>query len=116
MSSRGISPTSTARASAGVSINGKQWGRPDDTVGVAGVVNGISGVHAAFLNAGGLGILIGDGALPHPGVEEIIETYYSYALTAATKFSFDYQFIANPAYNTDRGPVSVFAGRFHSQF
>ena len=49
-------------ASAGVSINGKQWGRPDDTVGVAGVVNGISGVHAAFLNAGGLGILIGDGA------------------------------------------------------
>ncbi len=53
--------------SAGVSINGKQWGRPDDTVGVAGVVNGISGVHAAFLNAGGLGILIGDGQLPHPG-------------------------------------------------
>jgi high affinity Mn2+ porin len=103
-------------ASAGVSITGKQWGRPDDTVGVAGVVNGISAVHAAFLNAGGLGILIGDGALPHPGVEGIIETYYSYALTASTKVSFDYQFIANPAYNTDRGPVSVFAGRFHSQF
>ncbi|HXD12861.1 MAG TPA: carbohydrate porin [Xanthobacteraceae bacterium] len=103
-------------ASAGVSINGKQWGRPDDTVGVAGVVNGISAVHAAFLNAGGLGILIGDGALPHPGLEQIIETYYSYALTASTKVTFDYQFIANPAYNTDRGPVSVFAGRFHSQF
>jgi high affinity Mn2+ porin len=103
-------------ASAGVSITGKQWGRPDDTVGVGGVVNGISAVHAAFLNAGGLGILIGDGALPHPGVEGIIETYYSYALTASTKVSFDYQFIANPAYNTDRGPVSVFAGRFHSQF
>jgi high affinity Mn2+ porin len=103
-------------ASAGVSINGKQWGRPDDTVGVGGVVNGISAVHAAFLNAGGLGILIGDGALPHPGVEGIIETYYSYALTAATKVTFDYQFIANPAYNTDRGPVSVFAGRFHTQF
>ena len=103
-------------ASAGVSINGKQWGRPDDTVGVAGVVNGISGVHAAFLNLGGLGILVGDGALPHPGLEQIIETYYSYALTAATKLSFDYQFIANPAYNTDRGPVSVFAGRFHTQF
>ena len=29
--------------SAGVSINGKQWGRPDDTIGIAGVVNGISG-------------------------------------------------------------------------
>jgi high affinity Mn2+ porin len=103
-------------ASAGVSLNGKQWGRPDDAVGIAGVVNGISGVHEAFLNAGGLGILVGDGALPHPGVEGVIETYYSYALTAATKLSFDYQFIANPAYNTDRGPVSVFAGRFHTQF
>ena len=103
-------------ASAGVSITGKQWGRPDDTVGVAGVVNGISGVHAAFLNLGGLGILVGDGALPHPGLEQIIETYYSYALTSSTKVTFDYQFIANPAYNTDRGPVSVFAGRFHAQF
>ena len=103
-------------ASAGVSINGKQWGRPDDTLGVAGVVNGISGVHAAFLNLGGLGILVGDGALPHPGLEQIIETYYSYALTSSTKVTFDYQFIANPAYNTDRGPVSMFAGRFHTQF
>jgi len=103
-------------ASAGVSLNGKQWGRPDDTVGIAGVVNGISGVHEAFLNAGGLGILVGDGALPHPGTEGIIESYYSYALTAATKLTFDYQFIANPAYNTDRGPVNVFAGKFHTQF
>ena len=103
-------------AAAGVSITGKQWGRPDDTFAIAGVVNGISGVHAEFLNLGGLGILVGDGALPHPGLEQIIETYYSYALTSSTKVSFDYQFIANPAYNTDRGPVSVFAGRFHSQF
>jgi high affinity Mn2+ porin len=73
-------------------------------------------VHAAFLNAGGLGILIGDGALPHPGVEGIIETYYSYALTSSTKVTFDYQFIANPGYNADRGPVNAFAGRFHTQF
>jgi len=101
---------------AGVSLGGKQWGRPGDTIGIAGVVNGISGVHAAFLNAGGLGILVGDGMLPHPGVEGIIETYYSYALTAATKLTFDYQFIANPAYNTDRGPVNIFSGRYHTQF
>ncbi len=100
----------------GVSIAGKQWGRPDDTVGVAGVVNGISNVHEAFLNAGGLGILIGDGQLPNPGLEEIIEAYYSYALTSGMKVSFDYQFIGNPGYNTDRGPANVFAGRFHSQF
>jgi high affinity Mn2+ porin len=100
----------------GLSLNGKQWGRPDDTIGVAGVINNIAGVHQAFLNAGGLGILVGDGQLPNPGLEEIIEAYYSYALTAAMRVSADYQFIANPGYNTDRGPVNVFAGRFHAAF
>src|SRR5215467_5150432 len=102
--------------SGGVSINGKNWGRPDDTVGIAGVVNNISGVHQAFFNAGGLGILIGDGQLPNPGLEKIFETYYSYALSPDMRVSFDYQFIANPAYNRDRGPVNTFAGRFHAQF
>jgi high affinity Mn2+ porin len=101
---------------AGVSLNGKPWNRPDDTIGIAGVVNGISGAHAAYFNAGGLGIVIGDGQLPHPGLEQIIEAYYSYAISPSTKVSFDYQFVANPAYNTDRGPVNVFAGRFHWQF
>src|SRR6266849_2870780 len=102
--------------SGGVSINGKNWGRPDDTVGIAGVINNISGVHQAFFNAGGLGILIGDGQLPNPGLEKIFETYYSYALSPEMRVSFDYQFIANPAYNRDRGPVNTFAGRFHAQF
>jgi high affinity Mn2+ porin len=102
--------------SAGVSLSGKHWGRPDDTVGIAGVINNVSGVHQQFLNAGGLGILVGDGQLPHPGLEEIIEAYYSYALSASTRVGVDYQFIANPAYNTDRGPVNVFSGRFHWQF
>ena len=100
----------------GLSLRGKQWGRPDDTIGVAGIVNGISGVHQAFLNDGGLGILVGDGQLPHPGFEQIIETYYSYALTASTRVSADYQLVINPGYNTDRGPANVFAGRFHTQF
>ncbi len=102
--------------SAGVSLNGKQWGRPDDTIGIAGIVNNIASVHQAFFNAGGLGILIGDGQLPKPGLEEIFETYYSYALSSATKLSFDYQFINNPAYNNQRGPVNAFAVRLHAQF
>jgi high affinity Mn2+ porin len=100
----------------GVSIAGKSWGRPDDTIGIAGVINHIAPVHQAFFNAGGLGILVGDGQLPHPGFEQIIETYYSYALTASTRLSVDYQFVANPGYNTDRGPVNVFAGRLHWLF
>jgi len=100
----------------GVSINGKQWGRPGDTIGVAGVVNGIAPIHEAYFNAGGLGLLIGDGQLPNPGLEQIIEAYYSCAISSSTKVSFDYQFIANPGYATERGPVNVFAGRFHTAF
>ena len=68
------------------------------------------------MNDGGLGILVGDGQLPHPGVEQIIEAYYSYALTASTRFSVDYQLVVDPAYNTDRGPVNVFSGRIHTAF
>ena len=102
--------------SGGVSINGKSWGRPDDTIGIAGVVNGISSAHIAFFNAGGLGILIGDGQLPNYRTEKILEAYYSYALTPSTRLTFDYQFLANPAYNADRGPVNIFAGRAHWQF
>ena len=102
--------------SGGVSLSGSLWGRPDDTAGIAGVLNGISSVHAAYFNAGGLGILIGDGQLPHPSLEQIFEAYYSYALTPSTKLGLDYQLIANPGYNPDRGPANVFAARIHWQF
>jgi len=100
----------------GVSISGKNWGRPDDTIGVAGVINGLAAAHEGYLAEGGMGVLIGDGALTNYGLEQIVEAYYSYALTASTKVTFDYQFIANPGYNADRGPVNVFAGRFHTTF
>jgi high affinity Mn2+ porin len=102
--------------SAGLSINGKNWGRSDDTIGVAGIVNGLAPNHQAYFAAGGMGILIGDGALPNYGLEQIVETYYSYAITDSTKVTFDYQFIANPAYNVSRGPVNAFAGRLHTAF
>ena len=103
-------------ASVGVSLSGKLWGRQYDNVGVAATVNGISSIHQQFLNYGGLGILVGDGHLPNPGLERIIEAYYSYAFTPSTRVTFDYQFITNPAYNTDRGPASVFGMRLHAQF
>jgi high affinity Mn2+ porin len=100
---------------AGLSLKGKQWGRPDDTFGLAGIVNGISAVHQQFFNDGGLGLLIGDGMLPHPGPEQIIETYYAFPVLAST-VTLDYQFIVNPAYNRDRGPVSVIGARMHAEF
>jgi high affinity Mn2+ porin len=101
--------------SGGVSINGKNWGRANDTIGIAGVINGLAPIHAAYFEAGGTGIVIGDGRLNY-GLEQIVEAYYSCAITSLTKISFDYQFVANPAYNVDRGPVNVFAGRFHTEF
>jgi high affinity Mn2+ porin len=102
--------------SAGLSLKGSRWTRADDTVGVAGIVNGISAARERFLNAGGLGILVGDGQLPHPGPEQILETYYSLGVLQQLHVSLDYQFVKNPAYNRDRGPVSIFAVRVHAQF
>jgi high affinity Mn2+ porin len=102
-------------ASLGTQLAVKLWGRADDTFGLAAVVNGLSAPHIAYLNAGGLGILVGDGRLPHPGYEQIVETYYSFPL-GALRATADYQFMANPAYNRDRGPVSVPTMRLHAQF
>jgi high affinity Mn2+ porin len=103
-------------AQLGFSLAGKSWGRPDDTVGLAGVVNGLDTSHQAYFAAGGSGILVGDGQLPHYGAEKILEAYYNFALTSSTKLGLDYQFVGNPAYNADRGPASLFAARVHWQF
>ena len=100
----------------GLSMSGDHWGRKDDAVGLAGVVNGVSKIHQEFLDDGGLGILIGDGKLPAPGAEEIVETYYKANIVKGVDLSFDFQVVNNPAYNTERGPVAVFGARLHGQF
>ncbi len=101
---------------AGLSLQGKQWGRARDTVGLALVVDAISHRHKAYLAAGGLGILVGDGKLPSSGPEQVIETYYSLALLSFAHLTADYQFIDNPAYDRERGPVSVLGVRLHLQY
>jgi high affinity Mn2+ porin len=102
--------------SLGTSIKGLLWHRPDDVVGLVGMDNGISAEREQYLNLGGLGILVGDGKLPHPGAEQILETYYNFAVLSWVHVSLDYQWVKNPAYNTERGPVSIFAVRAHAQF
>jgi high affinity Mn2+ porin len=102
-------------ASLGLALQGTRWGRKNDQVGLAGVINGISGVHAAYLAAGGLGFQLGDGALNY-GYEEILETYYRYQLRPGIHISADVQGINNPGYNRDRGPVAVGSVRFHFEF
>jgi high affinity Mn2+ porin len=101
--------------SAGLSVKGSYWGRPSDTIGVGGAVNGLSSAHRDFLAAGGLGLLIGDGRLNYSN-ERILETYYAFALDKNFTLTADYQFVTNPAYNADRGPVHVFSGRLHGEF
>ncbi len=101
--------------SGGVSVMGGSWGRPTDKIGIGGAVNGLSGPHRDFLAAGGYGLLIGDGALNYRP-ETIFETFYALNVNKWSTVTFDYQFIANPAYNADRGPVSLFAARLHAEF
>lgn len=101
--------------SLGVSVSGGPWRRPGDTVGLAGVVNAVSRDRRQYLAAGGLGILVGDGQLPHAGYEHILESYYELGVISAVHVTLDYQWVTNPAYNRDRGPVSIFALRIHAQ-
>ena len=103
-------------ASVGFLLKGNQWNRADDSVGLAVAVNGISAAARAYFAAGGLGILIGDGQLPHAGAENIVETFYSMRVVEHLPVSADYQYVVHPAYNRDRGPVSIFALRLHAEF
>jgi high affinity Mn2+ porin len=101
--------------SLGLSLNGGRWNRPGDTVGLAGALNGATPVHREFFAAGGTGILAGDGRLSY-GLEQVIETYYDFQLWKTLHGTLDYQFINHPAFNRDRGPISVIAARLHFEF
>jgi hypothetical protein len=101
--------------SSGLQIKGKGWKRKNDIIGIAQVINGISKEHRAFLNAGLYGFIIGDGKLRY-GAEAITEMYYKTQISGTFFLSADYQFVNNPAYNKDRGPVHVFAIRGHLAF
>lgn len=101
--------------SGGLSIKGSRWGRPDDTIGIGGAINGLSAAHRDFLAAGGTGLLIGDGRLNYR-TERILEAYYAYSVIKGVTLTADYQLVVNPAYNADRGPVSIVSGRLHAEF
>jgi high affinity Mn2+ porin len=100
----------------GAVSKGGYWRRPDDAFGFAMALNGISDSHRDYLARGGLGPFLGDGQLSHYGMERLLELYYSSALTRGLWASAGYQWIGNPGYNADRGPVSVFSIRAHVEF
>jgi high affinity Mn2+ porin len=106
--------------SAGFLGNGNEWSRPKDTWGGAFLVNGLSKSHQQYLQAGGLGFFLGDGNLSYKS-EKIIEFFYSAALptdafNVRSFVTLNYQRIANPGYNSTRGPVSILGARLHFNF
>ena len=101
--------------SGGISLRGAAWGRPDDTVGIGAAINNLSRSHRDFFANGGLGLVIGDGRLSY-SAERAAEAFYALSLTKALTVSADYQLVANPAYNRDRGPAHFIAVRLHADF
>jgi high affinity Mn2+ porin len=99
-------------ASGGLSLNGNLWRRPNDTIGLAGMVNAISGDQQRYFEDGGLGLLAGDGKLSY-NLEKSLETYYKLQVWKQVNATADYQFVMNPAYNAARGPVSILSLRLH---
>jgi high affinity Mn2+ porin len=102
-------------ATGGLSLKGAWWRRPQDTVGLAMILNGISAAHRQYLAAGGMGITLGDGALDY-SPERVVEGYYNWQIAKHFQLTGDYQFTPDPAYNRARGPVDLFALRLHTEF
>ncbi len=101
--------------SFGGDVAGSNWHRSLDKVGVAFVVDGISGDHRRYLALGGKGFILGDGGLSY-GLEQIFETYYTFHMWRGVFGSVDLQHVANPGYNRVRGPVLVPSLRLHVDF
>ena len=99
----------------GMQFDGDLWNRKQDRFAIAYIHNNLSSTHQQYLGKGGYGFLIGDGKLNY-GAEQIIEAYYSMHLMKQIFMSPDYQFVWNPAYNKDRGPVHIIGLRLHAEF
>ena len=109
-------------ASGGGQLSGFHWRRPDDRLGVAAAVEALSAVHRDYLAAGGSGFLLGDGRLDYAH-EQILETYYRAqwgwspgGVALRLQLSPDFQYIRNPGFNQDRGPVRFYALRLHLEY
>ena len=105
--------------SMGAVLAGGAWGRAQDSIGLGYARNGLSSPHRDYLAAGGLGFFVGDGKINYRP-ESIWELYYKLGLDISrlkqSALSVGLQRIRNPAYNADRGPVSVVSLRLHTEF
>ncbi len=101
--------------SFGAQAKGASWHRPGDTLGLGFAQNWASSAHIRYLALGGIDGFIGDGALRY-APERAIEAYYNVNLAKFFWLTFDFQRIENPAYNADRGPVTLSGVRLHAEF
>ena len=101
--------------SVGGQLSGAHWKRSNDVVGLALAQGDLSAAHKDYLGAGGIGSSLGDGKLNY-GSERVAEAYYLYQLSKPFSLTLDYQYLNNPGYNRDRGPVSVVSMRAHYTF
>jgi hypothetical protein len=99
----------------GAGAQGTKWKRKLDRAGLAFISNGISRDHQQYLALGGVGFLLGDGKLNY-GRENIVETYYTLHVWRGIFASLDAQYVVNPGYNRDRGPLFAPALRLHVEF
>ena len=99
----------------GATLQGDAWGRPRDVIGLGLSLNGINGDHADYLSARGLGFMLGDGALRR-GTETALDAFYRAALAPFAAVSVEAEHYWNPAFNRDRGPVTIFGLRLHAEF
>lgn len=101
--------------SGGIGLLGHLWKRNNDRAGLAFASNAISSVHARYLALGGLGFVLGDGALKYAR-ENLLETYYTAHIWRGFYAAPDLQYIVNPGFNQARGPVIVSSFRLHTEF
>ena len=99
-------------AEIGTDFSGKPWHRRKDKIGAAFVANALSGDHRRYLELGGNGFILGDGGLRY-GLEKILEMYYTAHVWRGISVALDYQRVADPGYNRDRGPANVVGFRIH---
>ena len=102
-------------ASAGVQLAGSFWQRKADRLGIAALRHRINRAHQNYLAAGGVGFLLGDGAL-HYGPETVLEAYYRAQIGSWLQAGPDLQYIRNPGYNRDRGPALVSSVRVNLRY
>ena len=108
--------TSTDRSvTLGVLGKGSLWSRHNDVAGIGVNLGWISAVHAQYLRLGGIDGFVGDGTI-RPAAERSLDLFYSVYLPKALWVTADYQRVANPGFNADRGPVNILGLRIHGEF